>query len=58
MQGCKEDVPVRERTCLLFARAREAGGFPIVSGSNLCGEACAEDIFKGVEGKGMVEDTG
>jgi hypothetical protein len=28
-EGCEEDVPVRERTCLLFARA-VGGGFPIL----------------------------
>jgi hypothetical protein len=30
MEGCEEDVPVRERTCLLFARGPVVEGFPIV----------------------------
>ena len=39
----EEDIPVRERTCLLFARAWDSGTFPIVAVSN------AEAIVKGVE---------
>lgn len=33
MEGSEEDIdiPVRERTCLLFARALDPGGFPIVA---------------------------
>jgi hypothetical protein len=33
MKGYEEDVPVRERTCLLFARAALGEGCPIVAGS-------------------------
>lgn len=30
-EGSEEDIPVRVRTCLLFARAWDSGGFPIVA---------------------------
>ena len=33
IKGYDEDVPVRERTCLLFARVALGGGCPIVAGS-------------------------
>ena len=45
-KGCEEDVPVRERTCLLFTRA-PGGGCPIAVGSNAWEEAWREDIVKG-----------
>jgi hypothetical protein len=41
MKGCEADAPVRERTCLLFARAWEGGGFPMLPVS------IVEVIFKG-----------
>jgi hypothetical protein len=31
MEGSEDDIPVRERTCLLFARAADSGGFPILA---------------------------
>ena len=31
IERSEEDVPVRERTCLLFARAWDSGTFPIVA---------------------------
>jgi hypothetical protein len=34
--GSEEDIPVRERTCLLFARARDSSEtFPILAGLNV-----------------------
>jgi hypothetical protein len=52
MEGSEEDIPVRERTCLLFARAWDSGAFPIVAGSN----PVVEVIVKGVERSERIKD--
>ena len=31
MEGSEDDIPVSERTCLLFARAWDSGGLPILA---------------------------
>jgi len=31
VERSEEDIPVRERTCLLFARAVDSGGLPILA---------------------------